>query len=64
MPSRSWTLRETERAVIVGFSRGAQRGLLLAAHHPERVEAAVFIGPSYQGGGKPVPQRIGLRVGG
>ena len=47
----------TERAVIVGFSMGAQRALLLAADHPERVEAAVFIGPSYQGGGKPVPQR-------
>ena len=25
----------TERAIIVGFSRGVQRGLLLAAHHPE-----------------------------
>ncbi len=25
---------------------GAQRGLLLAANHPERVEAAVFIGPT------------------
>jgi pimeloyl-ACP methyl ester carboxylesterase/predicted glycosyltransferase len=48
---------QTERAVIVGFSMGAQRALLLAADHPERVEAAVFIGPSYQGGGKPVPQR-------
>ena len=48
----------TDQAVIVGFSRGAQRGLLLAAHHPERVQAAVFIGPAYQGGGKVVPQRI------
>ena len=35
----------TERAVIVSFSMGAQRGLLLAANHPERVEGAVFIGP-------------------
>src|SRR3989442_4176369 len=26
----------TESAVIVGFSMGAQRGLLLAAEHPER----------------------------
>src|SRR5205823_7130981 len=26
----------TERAVIVGFSLGGQRGLLLAAEHPER----------------------------
>jgi len=37
---------ETERAIIVGFSMGAQRGLLLAANHPERVEGAVFIGPA------------------
>src|SRR5919198_2844156 len=44
----------TERAVIVGFSMGAQRGLILAAEHPERVEAAVFIGPSYPGGGEPI----------
>jgi pimeloyl-ACP methyl ester carboxylesterase len=48
---------ETERAVIVGFSRGGQRGLVLAAEHPERVEAAVFIGPSYTGGGEPLPER-------
>jgi pimeloyl-ACP methyl ester carboxylesterase len=34
----------TERAVLVGFSMGAQRGLLLAAEHPERVSGAVFIG--------------------
>src|SRR5438132_3696853 len=30
----------TDRAMIVGFSMGVQRGLLLAADHPERVEAA------------------------
>src|SRR5438034_5375077 len=36
----------TERAAIVGFSLGGQRGVLLAAEHPERVEAAAFIGPS------------------
>jgi pimeloyl-ACP methyl ester carboxylesterase len=47
----------TARAIVVGFSMGAQRGLLLAADHPERVEAAVFIGPSYQGGGEPLPER-------
>jgi pimeloyl-ACP methyl ester carboxylesterase/predicted glycosyltransferase len=35
----------TDRAVIVGFSRGTQRTLLLAAEHPERVIAAAFIGP-------------------
>ncbi|HMG28616.1 MAG TPA: alpha/beta fold hydrolase [Jiangellaceae bacterium] len=49
---------QTPRAIIVGFSMGAQRGLLLAANHPERVEAAVFIGPSYQGGGAPLPERV------
>jgi pimeloyl-ACP methyl ester carboxylesterase len=48
---------QTERAVTVGFSMGAQRELLLAANHPERVEAAVFIGPSYTGGGHPRPER-------
>ncbi len=37
---------ETSRAVIVGFSSGAQRALLLAAEHPERVQAAVFVGPA------------------
>jgi len=36
---------ETQRAVIVGFSRGAQRALLLAAEHPDRVLGAAFIGP-------------------
>ena len=36
----------TARAFIVGYSMGAQRGLLLAAEHPERVEGAVFIGPA------------------
>jgi pimeloyl-ACP methyl ester carboxylesterase len=34
----------TEHAVLVGFSMGAQRGLLLAAEHPKRVTGAVFIG--------------------
>jgi pimeloyl-ACP methyl ester carboxylesterase/predicted glycosyltransferase len=48
---------QTDRAVIVGFSKGAQRGLLLAANHPERVEAAVFVGPSYVGGGEPLSER-------
>jgi pimeloyl-ACP methyl ester carboxylesterase len=48
---------ETERAVIVGFSLGGQRGLLLAAEHPERVDGAVFIGPNFPGGGTPLPER-------
>jgi pimeloyl-ACP methyl ester carboxylesterase/predicted glycosyltransferase len=36
----------TERAALVGFSLGGQRGLLLAADHAERVSAAAFVGPS------------------
>ena len=48
---------ETESAVIVGYSLGAQRGLILATDHPERVEAAVFVGPSYPGGGEPLDER-------
>jgi pimeloyl-ACP methyl ester carboxylesterase len=36
----------TDRAFIVGLSMGAQRGLLLAGEHPERVAGAVFIGPA------------------
>ena len=48
---------ETQRAVIVGFSLGGQRGLLLAAEHPDRVDAAVFIGPNFSGGGQPLPER-------
>ncbi len=35
----------TERAAIVGFSMGGQRGVLLAANHAERIDAAAFIGP-------------------
>ena len=48
---------ETERAVIVGFSLGGHRGLILAAGHPERVDGAVFIGPNFPGGGEPLPER-------
>ena len=48
---------KTERAVIVGFSLGGQRGLLLAAEHPERIDGAVFIGPNFPGGGSPLPER-------
>jgi pimeloyl-ACP methyl ester carboxylesterase len=47
----------TERTVIVGFSLGAQRGLLLAAEQPERIDAAVFIGAHFLGGGDPLPER-------
>src|SRR5262245_9427693 len=36
----------TERAVLVSLSRGAERALLLAAAHPDRVDRIVFIAPS------------------
>ena len=36
----------TDRAALVSLSMGAQRALLLAAEHPERVDSAVFIAPS------------------
>ena len=36
----------TDRAVVVSLSRGAERSLLLAANHPERVERMVFIAPA------------------
>ena len=48
----------TEHAVIVGFSLGGQRGLILAADHPGRVSGAVFIGPNFPGGGEPLPERM------
>jgi pimeloyl-ACP methyl ester carboxylesterase len=41
----------TERAVVVSLSLGAQRALLLAAGHSERVAGAVFIGPALPLGG-------------
>lgn len=47
----------TDRAVLLGYSMGAQRGLVLAAEHPERVAGAIFIGPAYPGGGEPLPER-------
>jgi pimeloyl-ACP methyl ester carboxylesterase len=47
----------TERAVIVGFSLGNQRGLILATDYPDRVSGAVFIGPNFPGGGEPLPER-------
>ena len=36
----------TERAIVAGLSAGSRWALLLAAEQPERVEAAVFIGPA------------------
>jgi len=37
---------ETAKAFVVGHSMGAQRLLVLAADHPQRVAGAVFIGPA------------------
>jgi pimeloyl-ACP methyl ester carboxylesterase len=48
----------TQRAVIVGFSLGAQRGTILAAEHPDRVAGAIFVGPSWPGGGEPLAERL------
>ena len=36
----------TDNAVVVGLSLGAQRGLILAERHPERVAGMVMIGPA------------------
>ena len=36
----------TERATLVTLSLGAQRGLLVAAEHPDRVEGFIALGPS------------------
>ena len=36
----------TERAVIVSLSLGAQRSMIAAAEHPERVAGLVFLGPA------------------
>src|SRR6266542_4090857 len=37
---------DTDQAVIVSLSMGAQRSLILAAEHPERAIGAVFIAPA------------------
>ena len=37
---------DTKQALIVSLSMGARRGLILAGDHPDRIEGAVFIGPS------------------
>ena len=47
---------ETDRALIVGFSMGAQRGLILAGNHPDRVDGAIFIAPAV-GLAPPVKER-------
>jgi pimeloyl-ACP methyl ester carboxylesterase/predicted glycosyltransferase len=49
---------ETERAVLVSLSLGAQRGLILAAEHPERVEGGVFICPAVPIGEPPAGRKV------
>ncbi len=46
----------TDRAVLVTRSMGAQRGLIVAAEHPERVEGLICGGPGVPIGKKP-PER-------
>jgi pimeloyl-ACP methyl ester carboxylesterase len=36
----------TDRATLVTLSMGAQRGLIVAAEHPDRVEGLIALGPS------------------
>ena len=38
---------DTHRAVLASLSRGAQRALLLAADHPQRLLAAAFVDPCF-----------------
>ena len=55
---------QTERAVIVGFSMGAQRGLLLAANHPERVAGGGLHRFELPGRRRASARADGARVGG
>jgi pimeloyl-ACP methyl ester carboxylesterase/predicted glycosyltransferase len=47
---------QTERAVVVGLSRGGHFAAILAARHPERVIAAMLIAPAAPFG-PPIPGR-------
>ena len=44
---------DTERAIVVSLSLGAQRTIILAAEHPERVAGLVFLGPAVPFGDGP-----------
>jgi pimeloyl-ACP methyl ester carboxylesterase/predicted glycosyltransferase len=48
----------TRTAHLVSLSLGAQRALILAAEHPERVDSAVFIAPAVQLGSRPVQREV------
>jgi pimeloyl-ACP methyl ester carboxylesterase/predicted glycosyltransferase len=47
---------ETERALLVSLSRGAERSLLFGAGHPQRVAGMVFIAPAL-----PLPPTVARR---
>jgi pimeloyl-ACP methyl ester carboxylesterase len=48
---------EVEWAVLVGWSLGAQRTLIVACEHPRRVGGLALIGPSLELGLAPAPER-------
>jgi pimeloyl-ACP methyl ester carboxylesterase/predicted glycosyltransferase len=54
----------TERAVVVGLSKGGQRALLVAAEHPERVEGLILIGADWPASNAPNSRlvRLGRRL--
>jgi pimeloyl-ACP methyl ester carboxylesterase/predicted glycosyltransferase len=47
----------TQSAIVVSFSLGSHRAAILAAEHPDRVAGAVFLAPSWSGGGEPIAER-------
>jgi pimeloyl-ACP methyl ester carboxylesterase len=51
----------TETALLVALSLGAERALLLAAGHPDRVAGAVFIGPALPLGGLSADRAVAAR---
>jgi pimeloyl-ACP methyl ester carboxylesterase len=48
----------SDRAIVVSLSLGAQRSLILAAEHPERVAGLVFLGPSVSLGAGPTRRNL------
>jgi pimeloyl-ACP methyl ester carboxylesterase/predicted glycosyltransferase len=48
----------TQSAHLVSLSLGAQRALIIAAEHPERVESAVFIAPAVALGSRPIQREV------
>jgi pimeloyl-ACP methyl ester carboxylesterase len=48
----------TDRAIVVSLSLGAQRSIILAAEHPERVAGLVFLGPGVALGEGPLGRDI------